>query len=77
MVKKISLPKAIFEDLESISKELTSIAKKPISQTMTISLLIEVYRAYLSDPCARDVFRQRISVLDFLSPDEFEKEWDK
>jgi hypothetical protein len=30
MVEKISLPKIIFDDLELISKELSSIAKKPI-----------------------------------------------
>ena len=63
--------------MESISKELTLIAKKPISHAMTIALLIGVYRAHLSDPCARDPFRQRISILDFLSPEEFEEVWDK
>jgi hypothetical protein len=77
MVKKIDIPNVIFDDLELISKELTLIAKKPISHAMTISLLIGVYRAHLSDPCARDAFRQRISILDFLSPEEFEKVWDK
>jgi hypothetical protein len=77
MVKKIDIPNVIFDDLELISKELTLIAKKPISHAMTISLLIGVYRAHLSNPCARDAFRQRISILDFLSPEEFEKVWDK
>ena len=45
MVKKITLPKAIFDELELISKELSLIAKKPISNAMTISLLMGVYRA--------------------------------
>ena len=43
---------------------------------MTISLLIGVYRAYLNNPCARDAFKQKIAVLDFMSPENFEKTWD-
>jgi hypothetical protein len=43
---------------------------------MTISLLIGVYRAHLNNPCAKDAFRQKISVLDFMSPEAFEKTWD-
>jgi hypothetical protein len=43
---------------------------------MMISLLIAVYRAHLSEPCARDAFMQRIATQDFMSPDEFEKAWD-
>jgi len=76
MVEKISLPKVIFDDLEAISKELSSIARKTISHAMTISLLMGVYRAHLNNPCARDAFRQRIAVLDFMSPEAFEKTWD-
>jgi len=76
MVEKISLPKVIFDDLGAISKELSSIARKTISHAMTISLLMGVYRAHLNNPCARDAFRQRIAVLDFMSPEAFEKTWD-
>ena len=76
MVKKVTLPKLIFDELESISKEISLIAKKPISNAMTISLLMGVYRAYLNNPCARDAFKQKIAVLDFMSPDIFEKTWD-
>jgi len=76
MVEKISLPKVIFDDLEAISKELSSIARKTISHAMTISLLMGVYRAHLNNPCARDAFRQRIAVLDFMSPEAFEKTWE-
>ncbi len=76
MVTRISLPEVVNQDLASISQELASIAKKPISPAMTISLLIAVYRAHLSEPCARDAFMQRIATSDFMSPDEFEKAWD-
>lgn len=76
MMKTISLPEVIYNDLVSISKELTSIAKKPISYSMTISLIMAVYRAHLREPCARDAFRQRIATLDFMSPEAFEKAWD-
>ena len=76
MVQTINLPEIIYNDLTSISKELTFIAKKPISDAMAISLIIAVYHAHLRDPCARDAFRQRISSLDFMSPEDFEKTWD-
>jgi hypothetical protein len=76
MAKTISLPEVIYEDLGSISEELVSIARKPISPAMTISLLIAVYHAHLSEPCARDAFRQRIATSDFMSPEDFEKAWD-
>ena len=76
MVKSISLPEVVSEDLASVSEELTSVAKKPISPAMTISLLIAVYRAHLNEPCARDAFMQKIATSDFLSPHEFEEAWD-
>ncbi len=76
MVTKINLPEVINQDLAFISEELASVAKKPISPAMTISLLMAVYRAHLSEPCARDAFMQRIATSDFMSPDEFEKAWD-
>jgi hypothetical protein len=76
MTKAVNLPEVIYEDLASISEDLTFLARKPISPAMTISLLIAVYRAYVSEPCARDAFRQRIAISDFMSPEAFEKEWD-
>ena len=76
MAKTVSLPEVVYEDLASISEELVSIAKKPISHAMTVSLLIAVYRAHLSEPCARDAFRQKIATSDFMSPEAFEKAWD-
>jgi hypothetical protein len=75
MARTVSLPEVIFEDLASLSEELASMAGKPISPAMTISLLIAVYRAHLSEPCARDAFRQRMRTSDFMSPDDFEKAW--
>ncbi len=76
MTKTINVPEIVNDDLVAISEELTAIAKKPISQAMTISLLIAVYRAHLSEPCARDAFMQRIANSNFMSPEEFEKTWD-
>lgn len=76
MTKTVNLPEVIYKDLALISEGLTSIARKPISPAMTIALLIEVYRAYLSEPCARDAFRQKIATSDFMSPEDFEKELD-
>ena len=76
MTKAVNLPEVIYEDLVSISDDLSCLAKKPISPAMTIALLIEVYRAYVSEPCARDAFRQKIATSEFMSPDTFEKEWD-
>jgi hypothetical protein len=75
MARTVSLPEVIFEDLASVSEELASLARKPISPAMAISLLISVYRAHLSEPCARDAFRQRMRTLDFMSPEAFEKAW--
>lgn len=75
MTKVVNLPEVIYEDLTSISDDLTSLARTPISPAMTISLLIEVYRAYISEPCARDAFRQRVAISNFMSPEAFEKEW--
>jgi hypothetical protein len=76
MTKRVNLPELIYEDLASISNDLSSLVRKPFSPAMTISLLIEVYRTYVSEPCARDAFRQRIATADFMSPEAFEKKWD-
>ena len=75
-MKAVNLPEVIYADLTAISEDLSTLAKKPFSPSMTISLLIAVYRAHLSEPCARDAFRQRIATSDFMSPEDFEKEWD-
>lgn len=76
MPKTIKLPDAVYEDLASVTEELAIMAKKPISMSMAVYLLTSIYRAYLSEPCARDAFHQKLANSNFLSPEEFEKECD-
>ncbi len=76
MVKTINLPDAVYEDLVAISEELSAVAKRPVSLAMAVSILTEVYQAHLSEPCARDAFRQRLSTSKIMSPEDFEKAWD-
>jgi hypothetical protein len=76
MTKTISLPETVYEDLVSISDELTIIAKKPISISMAIDLLTEVYRAYMNNACTRDTFSQQLERSEILSPEEFDRIWD-
>jgi hypothetical protein len=76
MTKTISLPETVYEDLVSISDELTIIAKKPISISMAIDLLTEVYRAYMNNACTRDAFSQQLERSEILSPEEFDRIWD-
>ncbi len=45
MVKPLNLPLRVYEDLHQVSEELTLMAKKPVSMSMTIDLLIGIYRA--------------------------------
>ena len=72
----ISLPDSVYQDLSSVAEELAEMAKKPISLSMAVYLLTAVYRAHLNDPCARDLFRQKMANSDIMSPEEFEKAWD-
>ncbi len=77
MPKTLSLPNEVFEDLDKIAEELSNISKKPISLSMTVFLLTAVYRAHMSEPCARDAFRQRLASSEIMPPEEFEKALDK
>jgi hypothetical protein len=52
-------------------------AKKPISQSMAVNLLIEVYHAHLNNRCALDAFSQQLKSIDIMSPEEFDKYWDE
>ncbi len=70
-MKDVSLPDDVYEDLVDVSNELTTMARKPISVEMAVALLLEVYRAHLRDPCARDVFRQTLANSNIMSPEEF------
>jgi hypothetical protein len=77
MAKTLDLPLQVYEDLLSVSEELTLMAKKPISLSMTVNLLMEVYRAHLSNPCALDTFSQQLQMLNLMEPQEFDRYWDE
>lgn len=77
MVRTIDLPLRVYEDLVKVSEELSMMAKKPISSSMTVDLLMEIYRAHLNNPCALDAFSQQLKSLNIMSPQEFDKYWDE
>jgi hypothetical protein len=77
MVKTVHLPLRVYEDLIKVSEELSLMAKKPISLSMTADLLMEVYRAHLNNPCALDTFSQQLRNLNLMSPEEFDNYWDE
>ena len=77
MAKTVNLPEKIYDDLTKTAEELTFMAKKPISKSMAINLLIEVYHAHLNNRCALDAFSQQLKSLDIMSPEEFDKYWDE
>jgi hypothetical protein len=77
MTTTVNLPDKIYDDLAKVAEELTFMAKKPISQSMAINLLIEVYHAHLNNRCALDAFSQQLASLDIMSPKEFDKYWDE
>ncbi len=76
MTTTVNLPDKIYDDLAKVAEELTFMAKKPISQSMAINLLIEVYHAHLNNRCALDAFSQQLASLDIMSPEEFDNYWD-
>ncbi len=76
MAKNVSLPEAVYADLVSVADELTLMAKKQISLSMAVNLLIEVYHAYLDNPCTRDAFSLQLANQKIMSPKEFDKIWD-
>jgi hypothetical protein len=77
MAKTLNLPLRVYEDLTRVSEELSLMAKKPISQSMAVDMLMEVYRAHLSNPCALDMFSQQMCTLNLMSPEEFDRYWDE
>jgi len=77
MVKTLNLPLRVYEDLTKVSEELSLMAKKPVSPSMTVDLLMEIYRAHLNNPCALDTFSQQMRCLDLMTPDEFDSYWDE
>ena len=76
-MKTVNLPEKINDELAKTAEELTLMAKKPISQSMAIDLLIEIYHAHLNNPCALDTFSQQLKSLNIMSPEEFDKYWDE
>ena len=77
MTKTVDLPLRVYEDLVKVSQELSLMAKKPISTSMAVDLLMEIYRAHLNNPCALDAFSQQLKSLNIMSPAEFDKYWDE
>ncbi len=77
MPKTINLPNAVYKDLEAVTEELSALAKKPISISMTVYLLVEIYRAHVRDPCAKDVLRRNLASSNLLTPREFEEACDE
>lgn len=77
MVKTVILPQSIFKELMDVADELSLMAKKPFSPAMAIDMLVEIYHAHLSNPCALDVFSQQLRNLNIMTPEEFEKYWDE
>jgi hypothetical protein len=76
-MKTVILPDKINDDLTKVAEELTFMAKKPISESMAVNLLIEVYHAHLNNRCALDSFSQQLQSLDLMTPEEFDKYWDE
>jgi len=52
-------------------------AKKPISVPMALDLLMEIYRAHLSNPCVLDRFSVQMRTSNLMLPDEFMRYWDE
>jgi hypothetical protein len=77
MVKTVNLPFRVYEELIKVSDEFTLMAKKPVSTSMTVDMLIEIYHAHMNNPCALDAFSQQLKNLNMMSPKEFEKYWDE
>jgi len=76
-LKRVSLPEKIYDDLTKVSEELTFMAKKSISKSMAVDLLIEIYHAHLNNRCALDTFSQQLQSVDIMAPEEFDKYWDE
>jgi hypothetical protein len=76
-MKTVNLPYKISDDLAKTAEELSFMAKKPISQSMAINLLIEVYHAHLNNRCALDAFSLQLQSLDIMPPEEFDRYWDE
>lgn len=77
MAKTVELPLRVYEDLKKAAEELSLMAKKPISVPMALDMLMEVYKAHLSNPCVLDRFSVQMRTANFMSPEEFMRYWDQ
>jgi hypothetical protein len=77
MPKSLQLPLRVHEDLIKVTQELSLMAKKPVSASMAVDLLMEIYRAYLNNPCALDAFSMQLQNLNLMAPGEFDRYWDE
>jgi hypothetical protein len=77
MPKPVNLPLQVYEGLIKVSEELSLMAKKPISPSMAVNLLMEIYRAHLNNPCALDTFTQQLRNFNLMTPEEFDQYWDE
>lgn len=77
LAKTVVLPQRIYDELVKVKEELTLMSKKPISESMALNILIEVYRAHMSNSCALDAFSQQLASLKIMSPEEFDRYWDE
>ena len=77
MVKSVELPLQVYEELIKVTEELSLMAKKPFSTAMAVNMLIEVYHAHMSDPCALDAFTVQLRSANLMTPQEYEQYWDE
>lgn len=77
VTKALELPLQVYEELITTAEELAFMAKKPVSTAMAVEIIIEVYRAHMSDPCALDKFSQQLQIANLMTPEEFEQYWDE
>lgn len=76
MTKTVSLPDVIYADLVSVSGDLTSAARKPVSLGMTVAFLTSFFKGLYSVPGFQKRMKKELREIDILSPQEFEKVWD-
>ncbi len=77
MAKQLNLPLQVYEDLLKVSEELSLMAKKPVSPSMAVDLLIDVFQAHLNNPCALDAFSMQLQTAKLMAPQEFDRYWDE
>lgn len=77
MAKTISVNEYVYAELASISGELTSLARKPISMGMTLLVALKVFRDWLGQPQIRNNLRKLFETTEVVSPEAFDVGWEK